>query len=539
MFGINLANSEMAAEVARALIMMTKCYLRQKAGTNWEIVYPQTTDSADETYYDNSKDASANGEMVFYEYMEKVGLTIPNRIVVYGNNPDNLLPWPTDMITGDTGAPGGVYPEILEPYLVRTITDQTDITNRANALLARISAEAVAGRVIVPHDCRVELCDRVAVVDSRVGTSTLTLRPNAAGDEENITDATSGAGNHWQDVDDVTSDESASTVNTIADAWERDLYNLPALGIDGAISKIVVYARVCGYITPNQSNAKIAIKTGGIAYEGSEITSTGGNDAGVPNNFTTYSEEWTVNPGTGVAWTVDEIDALQIGISLRNSVSSGTARTYCTQVYIVVYIASYSYPTKDLARVSVLTHRYNRYTGEYNLIIELGGITNDCWTTGPAFRQETASPVTGEDNMLPEEAAAPEERLGVPGMVYTGPTIAPPSPTIPPSLPTMPSLPTIPPSLWQQITPWKEERGETLLSELKEIKERITPWKEEKGETLLGEIKERWRAITPWREERGETFPTAIGGIIKQTKEFLQRQSEVTEARKNWWEFWK
>ncbi len=160
-FSINVPEFEMAARLLYRLISMTKCYLRQKANTTWEIVFPQDTDTVDETYYS----ASADGHP-FFEYLEKINEVLPNRIVVFANNTDDNPDWP-NVIVGDTGAYTGNYVEVLEPHLAPMITGQVDANNRAEAILVRLKAEGLAGRVVIPHDCRVEPYDRVAAYDER------------------------------------------------------------------------------------------------------------------------------------------------------------------------------------------------------------------------------------------------------------------------------------------------------------------------------------------------------------------------------------
>lgn len=157
-FDLNEMPYESAALVLYRLISMTKCYLRQKADTTWELVYPQTSDSMDKTYYSDKAH-------YFYEYMEKINEVVPNRIVVYCNQ-DADGGW-TGVITGDTGAYSGNYVEVLEPYVVGSITSQGDANNRAAAILTRIKAEGLAGRLVAPHDCSVELYDKVEVRDRR------------------------------------------------------------------------------------------------------------------------------------------------------------------------------------------------------------------------------------------------------------------------------------------------------------------------------------------------------------------------------------
>ena len=158
--------------------------------------------------------------------------------------------------------------------------------------------------------------------------STETLRPDATGDEENIPFSTSGAGLHWSDVDEAVSDSDTTRVykSSVDDNWTRDLYNLPPHTGTGTINSITVYANCRASATATQTGLKIAIKTGGTAYEGSEQTIAG--------SYTLYSSQWTVNPQTSAAWTWAQIDALQIGENLRRS--GGTINSLCTQVYVVV-----------------------------------------------------------------------------------------------------------------------------------------------------------------------------------------------------------
>ncbi len=149
-----------AAVVLRSLIQMTKCYLRPKANLIWEIVFPQDGDSIDETFYSDQAP-------VFIEYAEALNLLVPNRIVVFAGNPDNLEDWPEPVIVGDTGAYSGNYDEVLEMHLAATIITQNDAALRASAILTRYASETLSGYLIVYHDARVELYDKVEIQDQR------------------------------------------------------------------------------------------------------------------------------------------------------------------------------------------------------------------------------------------------------------------------------------------------------------------------------------------------------------------------------------
>ncbi|MBN1862944.1 MAG: hypothetical protein JW790_04810 [Dehalococcoidales bacterium] len=161
-----------------------------------------------------------------------------------------------------------------------------------------------------------------------------TLRPNAAGDEENINWASSGAGHHHEDVDEVTPDDSATQVGEgMVSAYCRDLYNIDNHSAgSGIINQVTVYARCRCSVTPSLATLKLAIKAGeGAAApdtvaESSEMTAT--------LDWAIYSKQWPTNPKTGSAWTWDEIDNLQVGITAKRP-QYGEA-TYITQVYLEV-----------------------------------------------------------------------------------------------------------------------------------------------------------------------------------------------------------
>jgi hypothetical protein len=152
------------------------------------------------------------------------------------------------------------------------------------------------------------------------------LRPNAAGDETYILQQYPTSGAHWDKVDEESADEDGTYVEGIDNVFRRDLYNLPAHSGSGTINFIKVYSRSRAGGTPTQASLKIPLKTGGSVYESSEITLT--------TSYINYSNPWNTNPKTGVAWTWDDIDALQIGVTLRQS--SGLWGSKCTQVYVEV-----------------------------------------------------------------------------------------------------------------------------------------------------------------------------------------------------------
>jgi len=162
-------------------------------------------------------------------------------------------------------------------------------------------------------------------------TDNETLRPNAAGDKTNITTQYPATGAHWDKVDDITSDNDTTYVETNKGQWEEDLYETGNHTAVGTINYVKVYmvARATG--VPQQDSVYVQLKTNGVEYDGTPQLITA--------SYAPYSEQWTNNPQTGNPWTWDEIDDLQIGIGMRTSRTTGgpsSKFTRCTQVYVEV-----------------------------------------------------------------------------------------------------------------------------------------------------------------------------------------------------------
>ncbi len=164
-FDINQVPFENAASLLYRLIWMTKCYLRAVESKTFELVYPITGDSADETYYSSQAHW-------FTEYVEKTILLIPNSIVVLCNQDPTTGEWDTTaypLIVGTASDAGQItkYTEIVEVFMAGSITTQANADLRAAAILTKLKSEILGGRLVIPHDAQVELYDKVSVVDNR------------------------------------------------------------------------------------------------------------------------------------------------------------------------------------------------------------------------------------------------------------------------------------------------------------------------------------------------------------------------------------
>lgn len=179
--------------------------------------------------------------------------------------------------------------------------------------------------------------------------ATETLRPNAAGDECNVStqNGCSACPNHYDCVDEVVADDATTTIMCFHNYFVRDLYNIADSAIGaGTINFIKVYVKCYCNNAPEQTTHKIAIKSGvgggapGVVSESGELT--------MAMAWILYSNQWNTNPATAAAWTWAEIDNLQAGIALRVPLASGGGASYCTQVYVEVDYTPYG--VKPVAR---------------------------------------------------------------------------------------------------------------------------------------------------------------------------------------------
>jgi len=181
------------------------------------------------------------------------------------------------------------------------------------------------------------------------------LRPDAAGDETNISSQEPDSGAHWDKVAEETPDGDTTYVYTSSSDWQEDLYNIAdhSTGV-GTISYVKVYVICRADASPTQTSIYTHIKTNETEDNGSEETIT--------ISYATYSYQWDYNPQTLDDWTWSEIDALQIGVGLRESATGQNTR--CTQIYAEVgYEApplSGNVPTGDLFDITP----HSEFTGD-------------------------------------------------------------------------------------------------------------------------------------------------------------------------------
>lgn len=194
------------------------------------------------------------------------------------------------------------------------------------------------------------------LTESLLGPQTLTLRPNAAGTTTQCSRSGSGGANYDR-VYEATADDGVTYVyGTGDDTPQTDTYNVPDQSIVGTITNVRIYVRCLESTARTDVFAWTAIRigTGSVQY-GARIDTT----TSWTNYYTDYPTK-TGNLGSG-AWTLADINNLQIGVELQSHHSSSAWRyAECTQVWAEVsYVPSldleeqftnvnYSQPTKLL-----------------------------------------------------------------------------------------------------------------------------------------------------------------------------------------------
>ena len=147
------------------LIMMTMSYLRMSDGMTAKIVYPREEDSPDRNYYSYQM-------FYFYRFADTLNELIPNHIYVYCNDTDVDAETPTawpNLVTGEAENSTAItrFTEVKRHYLAASILTQQDANDRATAILTRWQAELQPAFMVIPHDCALELYDKVSVADAR------------------------------------------------------------------------------------------------------------------------------------------------------------------------------------------------------------------------------------------------------------------------------------------------------------------------------------------------------------------------------------
>ncbi len=178
------------------------------------------------------------------------------------------------------------------------------------------------------------------------------LRPIGTGDETEVKSQSPATGDHWDKVDEAASDGDGTYVSEDRTAWNEDLYNTANHSTQeagGDVQYVEVFMVSRASANSTQESAYVHIKTNGLEDNGaSENLST---------NYTSYSNQWNINPQSGSPWTWNEVDNLQTGVGMRKA--GAAIDSLCTQVYANINFdapeLSGNTPTDDLYEITAHT----------------------------------------------------------------------------------------------------------------------------------------------------------------------------------------
>jgi len=132
------------------------------------------------------------------------------------------------------------------------------------------------------------------------------LYPNGVGDETNIDSQYPDSGAHWDKIDESAVDLDETYIYSSSTDWQRDLYTIESITWTGEITNVEIYGALRGYAA--QLDYKLVIKTHGTISEIQVYPSTG---------WSGVRADWATNPHTGQGWNWNEIENLQIGVSVK------------------------------------------------------------------------------------------------------------------------------------------------------------------------------------------------------------------------------
>ena len=136
----------------------------------FRIIYPNAWTSYHNTFTSDRPDATYHQ---FKEFEWQDHLLIPTHVIVVANRVDKADgTWEPEPIMkignyAPAGLPEGGYHEILQYHLAETLTTEAAADTRAEVIAKRQWMEEALGRVLVQHDCGLELYDYIQVRDKR------------------------------------------------------------------------------------------------------------------------------------------------------------------------------------------------------------------------------------------------------------------------------------------------------------------------------------------------------------------------------------
>lgn len=165
--------------------------------------------------------------------------------------------------------------------------------------------------------------------------ATETLRPSDSGTHTEFPNQYPSEGSHWDKVDEEESDNDGTYIKSATNNPNvyRDTYNLPFTSIpeNAVIDSVTVHILARNEDSVYKGYTYTMLRTHSTDYLGSENQP--------PTSYTEYTKEYINNPNTGQPWTIEELNAMEIGVKGQSGFRM-TPLSYfpmrCTQVFVVI-----------------------------------------------------------------------------------------------------------------------------------------------------------------------------------------------------------
>jgi hypothetical protein len=156
------------------------------------------------------------------------------------------------------------------------------------------------------------LCDTTAPNDDFLGDTRIEyLVPTGAGNRTMFTPST---GSNWQTVDELS--PSDTDYNSASSPGDMDLFGMSNLAGNGLVRGVQTISQAKKDDAGFRKTVPVFYKASGLGdtarfYKGSQDT--------VSDTFTNRLQRFNTSPDTGVAWTVDEVNAIQYGYAVGDA----------------------------------------------------------------------------------------------------------------------------------------------------------------------------------------------------------------------------
>lgn len=155
----------------------------------------------------------------------------------------------------------------------------------------------------------------------------LIIRPNS--DESGALTIFGSATSHYSSVNESVTDDTNGVKGDPTGVESIDQLGLADLSLSGQITNVTVFARAWKDIVEIGGGVRLGVRAGATNYFSSSVFLT--------SDVAQYNAVWSVNPYTGVAWTLAGINSLSVLLGLQGQSNKTYHVTpYCSQLWVVV-----------------------------------------------------------------------------------------------------------------------------------------------------------------------------------------------------------